>query len=136
MSQSTYGLVLVNLRDQTFNSESDVQDYIDDCQRTIDMAKDRLKSLVHMTEPKKFISEDTDPLSWLEHEFEEWTELLEEAIANQTKTYLILNAWPKFLNQRGHPEQRMDWLEMSDHQCINGTYVQLYDKNDNKIKIL
>lgn len=56
---------------QTFNSRSDVQDYIDENQAMVDMYKRKLVSLAFMTEPKKFFDEEEDVRFAIQRELDE-----------------------------------------------------------------
>ena len=132
MSQETNALTIVRLNYVSIGTLGELEDYIEDQDQTITMAKERLRTLVVMTEPQKFCGEN-DPLNFVESEYQNWMEMLEEALENRLRAELIRDNWENMTNKSHHPILKPHTYKMREMCCIDGDFVKLYDENDNLI---
>lgn len=77
----------------TLRSKAELQEKIKECEDTINDCKSRLKTLVYMTEPKKFYNEDEDIQWHLNRDFEEIMEEYDEARIKLTRLWVFESAW-------------------------------------------
>ena len=77
----------------TLRSKAELQEKIKECEDTINDCKARLKTLVYMTEPKKFYKEDNDIQWQLNRDFEEIMEEYDDARIKLTRLWVFEEAW-------------------------------------------
>lgn len=93
MGWSTELFCNISFNRETFNSEIEVQDKIEETKTYIQNAKDHLRDLLMMTEPGKFCPENYDPLIWMRNEFQDSMDLIEEYSVELYKLNLLLSNW-------------------------------------------
>ena len=77
----------------TLRSKVELQEKIKECEDTINDCKARLKTLIYMTEPKKFYKDDEDIQWQLSRDFEEIMEEYDEARIKLTRLWVFEEAW-------------------------------------------
>lgn len=77
----------------TLRSKAELQEKIKECEDAINDCKARLKTLVYMTEPKKFYKDDEDIQWQLNRDFEEIMEEYDEARIKLTRLWVFEEAW-------------------------------------------
>lgn len=113
----------INFNRETYNSKYEVENKIEELENSIKNAKEMIKSLVLITEPKKFCSEDNDPLFWIQHTTDEWIELLEENTIELYKLNLLLENWENCHNKEGlaiYPPETIRW----DTSFLCGDFIK------------
>lgn len=101
MGWSTNLFCNIEFNRQTYNTRNEVLDRIEEVKQCLKTTEDYLRSLVLITEPNKFCTEDCDPLNWLNVEFQENIKLYEEYIIELYKLDLLLNNWDACHNKEG-----------------------------------
>ena len=112
MSWSTELFCNVSYNKETFNSRMEVEDKISELDKYIETCKKALRDVALMTEPAKFINEDTNPYYFVTGQVEENLELLEEYIIEKYKLEILLDNWDKCHNEKGlaiYPPDNIDW---------------------------
>lgn len=122
MGWSTNLFCNIEFNRETFNNKYSVLDKIDDLKRQINVCKEEIKSLVYMTEPKKFCPEDCDPITWINISIREQFEFLEEYTIELYKLELLLENWDTCHNEEGlaidYPEN-IHW----DSAFLEGDFI-------------
>lgn len=77
-SPRTYAMIPVELIAQ-FRSKWDVENYIEEHRNSLKSMEHKILHYFHMTEPKKFISEDQDPFYVLQNDFDAMFPEVEDA---------------------------------------------------------
>ena len=101
MSWSTELFCNISFDRETFNTKNEVLNRIDEVKKTIDIIKSYIKNLVMITEPKKFIDDEYDPIMYLTNECENNFEELEECNKELYKLNLLLDNWDYCHNEEG-----------------------------------
>ena len=78
---------------ETYNSKYEVEQEIEECKNTINSFKERIKNLSFITEPKKFIDEETDPVSWISSSVDDCLEVIMEENEKLYKLEMLLERW-------------------------------------------
>lgn len=76
-----------------YKSKNEVSERIKDIDETLANIKARILQFAFMTEPKKFIPEDSDPLYYIESEIDELLEEYNELCFEQSRLYILENDW-------------------------------------------
>ena len=77
----------------SFRSKSELESSIKECKNTIRDCRERLKTLVFMTEPKKFYGDDEDVMVRINEDFDDIMVALEEAQITLTRLWVFQDAW-------------------------------------------
>lgn len=85
---------------ETFNNIYEVNNRIDELEACLQTAKNDIRNLVMITEPNKFCGDD-EPLCWLNKEFRNNMELIEEYSVELYKLKLLRNNWDACHNESG-----------------------------------
>lgn len=96
---------------KTYNYKHEVESDIEQLDDLITLYKNKLRNLVMMTEPQKFCGED-DPLYYLENNYSEVMEELEECIVERDRLHILLGSWDECHNDEGlaiNPPDDIDW---------------------------
>ena len=104
MGWSTTLITSINYHKKTYNDKYTVEMDLRQTNDAIEYNKKRLAALVNMTEPKKFmcqedIEEHVSPLDWINSEYTEIMESLEELYYDKWKLELLLEDWDKCHNE-------------------------------------
>lgn len=103
MGAYNYALVPVDFPNHViFGSREQLEEFIDDKKSTIDYCKQKLHSYVLMTEPKKFIPDEYDPVVYLNNEFNELWEMLDESMYWLAFAQRLLRFWDNFHDEKGN----------------------------------
>jgi hypothetical protein len=86
---------------ETFNSIHDVYDRIEENEKYIEIAKNKLRTLAYITEPNKFCPSEEDPIIWIENEMESAIETIEESNVELYKLHKLIDNWNKCHNEEG-----------------------------------
>lgn len=101
MGCSTDALVHIRFSGETFDSLSDVEEYIDERKDEISRARDTLSQLAWMTEPKKFCEKEESPEFYIKNNLDWALDQLEEAAIEKYKAQLVKNAWDHMHHENG-----------------------------------
>lgn len=85
---------------KTYNHKYEVESDIEQLDDLINLCKNRLRNLVMITEPQKFCGEE-DPLYYLENNYSEIVEELEEYIIDRHRLHILLGSWDDCHNKEG-----------------------------------
>ena len=113
----------INFNKETYNSKYEVENRIEELKDSIKNAKEIIKNLVVMTEPKKFCPEDNDPLFWMQHTADEWIEILEEDTIELYKLNLLLDNWENCHNREGLAIYPPDFIHF-DTAFLSGDFIK------------
>lgn len=122
MSYSTELFCNISFNKETFNTKYEVQNRIDELERIIKYIKEYIKNMVMITEPKKFIDDEYDPIVYLTNECERQFEELEEYTIELYKLGILLNEWDNCHNEEGlaiYPPENINW----DTAYLHGDFV-------------
>lgn len=123
MSWSTELFCNISFKRESFNSIHEVQNRIDELERMISNIKSYIKNLVMITEPKKFIDDEYDPVVYFTNECEAQFEELKEYTIELFKLNILLNEWSNCHNEKGlaiYPPENID----SDTAYLCGDFVR------------
>lgn len=129
MSSETRALIEVSFPHQTFNSKSDVVDYIEERESLIAWLKNKLFSLAMITEPKKFCDSDIDPIGYIQTEFDEAWESLETAQVELCKAQMLLDSWDEATHDDTPIYDPMMYGRLGKFQRIEGDFVKMIFKD-------
>lgn len=93
MGWSTELFCNISFLRETFNSKEAVQERIEETERYLQIAKDQMRNFVMMTEPRKFCPENYDPLIWINNEYEDLMDSIEEYSIELYKLRMLLSNW-------------------------------------------
>jgi hypothetical protein len=114
---------------ETFNSKYDVENKIEEETRTLNYAKNRLRNLVYMTEPNKFCPPEQDTIIFVENEFNDTLETIEECTSNLVKLYILLDNWDYCHDKNGlaiNPPDSITWKTA----YLDGDFVKTVKRPD------
>lgn len=100
MSWETRLFTWISYNRKTYNHKYEVVSDIEQLDNLITFCKNKLRNLVMMTEPQKFCGED-DPLYYLENNYSEVMEELEECIIERDRLHILLGSWDECHNKEG-----------------------------------
>lgn len=123
MSWSTELFCNITFNRETFNSKGEVQDRIEETENYLQIAKNHLRNLVMMTEPRKFCPENYDPLIWLNNEYEDLLNLVEEYSVELYKLRTLLDSWDYCHDENGlaiNPPDNITWKT----SFLDGNFVR------------
>lgn len=112
MGWSTELFCNLSFNRETFNYKSEVRDKMEEYEKYLQHAKNRLRDLALMTEPAKFCREEEDPLMWIRSEYEDAMELIEEYTIELYKLGILLDNWDNCHNEKGlakDPPEGIGW---------------------------
>lgn len=95
MSWCTSLLTTIDFSKESYTNIFQVEEAIDESKELIADAKNRLNVLACMTEPKKFISEDDDPMFWIQNEIRECLETIQDESVKLYKLEILYNEWDR-----------------------------------------
>ena len=135
MSSETNLFCNITFNSQTFNSEYEVSEKIEELDRLIATVKNRLHALALMTEPLKFFPDlENDKISEITIEVEEQLKELEDYYIERYKLQQLLDNWDYCHNSEGlaiDPPENISW----DTAFLDGDFVRSV-KYPNKDKLL
>ena len=129
MGWSTTALVNVEFNRCTFNSKSDVQQFIDDHREQLERAKKTLTQLAFMTEPAKFC-QDEDPSAWIQNQLEDALETIEYSGYWIGVARDVLNGWEYSHHENGLAYS-LDYEDFDKLQRVGGDFVKICDAEGN-----
>ncbi len=88
---------------KTYDNIGEVQKDLSDVKDMIKYYRNKLLSLVMITEPKKFCEKDQDPMMWLQNEAEECIDELDSLFTEEYKLYQLKNDWDTCHTKEGDP---------------------------------
>lgn len=86
---------------ETYNSLYEVEDELEQTNNLIKILEKDIESLTLITEPKKFCSEEDDPICFLQNRVRESLHELNELYINRYKLTLLKDEWDKCHNDEG-----------------------------------
>jgi hypothetical protein len=105
---------------ETFNTKEQLQARIKECEETIADCLGRLKTLVFMTEPKKFYKDDTDVMWQVNRDFEEIMEEYDEARITLTRLWVFESAWDDTHDFNGRAILPVDPMKLKNLKTYMG----------------
>ena len=135
MGWETNLMVHLRYNRQTYTSRYDVQNRLGDVEDMIKYHTDKIHSIGLMTEPKKFIEEDADPLQWINNEISESLEELEEYYIERFKLNYLLEYWDKCHTKDGEPIHAPEGVGWDD-AYIDGDFIMTKEEKSNYRKEL
>ena len=112
MGWSTELFCNISYNRKTFNSKIEVEDEISDLDNRIESCKKVLRDMALMTEPSKFVDNNTNPYYFVTEQVEDNLELLEEYIIERYKLLILLDSWDNCHNKEGlaiYPPDNVNW---------------------------
>lgn len=117
----------------TLQSKAELQEKMQECRDTISNCKERLKSLVYMTEPKKFYPED-DVQFYLNKDLEEIMEEYDEARIKLTRLWVFEEAWDETHDFNGRAILPVDPLVLKNQKTyMGGDYCEYVLENGEEV---
>lgn len=123
MSWSTELFCNISYNRETFNSKIEVENKISDLDKEIETCKQTLRNMALMTEPTKFVDDNTNPYDFVTGQVEDSLELLEEYLIDRWKLYILLDNWDNCHNEKGlaiYPPDEINW----DTAYLHGDFVR------------
>lgn len=111
---------------QTYDALYKVENALEEIENSITFYENKLKSLVTITEPKKFCEEDQDPLWWLQNETKEALEELEDLYVEQFKLQCLKENWEDCHTSDGdpiHPPKEFRNGKYDECSYIDGDFI-------------
>lgn len=110
---------------ETFKTKEDVLERIKDCEATIARCQGRLKTLVFMTEPKKFFNDDEDVMLRLDEELADIMEAYESATILLARLWVFEDAWDESHDEKGRAVLPVNPLDLKNQKTyMGGDYVE------------
>ena len=122
MSWETNLMVHLRYNRKSYTSKYEVESDLEHINDMIKYHTTRLHNLAIMTEPKKFIDEEYDPLQWISNEVKDSLEELEEYYVDKYKLELLLEYWDKCHTKEDEPihaPESVGW----DDAYIDGDFI-------------
>lgn len=125
MSWSTELFCNVSFNRETFNSRGEVEDRISELDEHIASCKKSIRDMALITEPSKFIINDSDesPYYFVTSQVEDNLKLLEAYTVERWKLSLLLENWDYCHNDEGlaiYPPDGVSW----DTAYLHGDFVR------------
>lgn len=117
----------------TLRSKEELQEKIKECEDTINDCKSRLKTLVYMTEPKKFYNEDEDIQWHLNRDFEEIMAEYDEARITLTRLWVFESAWEETHDFNGRAILPVNPLDLKRKVYMGGDYCEYVLENGEEV---
>ena len=117
----------------TQRSKAELQEKIKECEDTINDCKARLKTLVYMTEPKKFYKDDEDIQWQLNRDFEEIMEEYDEARIKLTRLWVFESAWEETHDFNGRAILPVNPLDLKRKVYMGGDYCEYVLENGEEV---
>lgn len=110
---------------KTYNSLTEVEDDLKDCEAIITLTEKRLLSLACMTEPLKFFPTSEDPLDEIRAEVARCMDALEESYAEKFDLLRLIDNWSECHDKDGlaipPPKEWTDRTAFMDGDFVNTT---------------
>lgn len=136
MSWETRALVEINFYKKTYNSLYEVEADLNDNKDSLKMLKERIQSLVMITEPKKFCEDGDDPVWWLEQQVKQALEEYEDTYDEILKLEYLVGSWDKMHDPETHKalplpkDKEGKEIMMDDLQRIDGDFIHVLGRGD------
>lgn len=132
MGWATYLTTDITFNRQTYKTKYEVETAIKENKDMLNYFKNKLNNLVVMTEPHKMMPKDCeDPLWWVQKEFEEYYEGLEECIIEDWKLGILLEEWDRCHDKDGKPIRRelsINYVDGDDKRSYYGSVDECKEK--------
>lgn len=103
MGWSTELFTNISFNRKTYNTRYDVERDLEESKDMLNSMIQRLKQMVTITDPKKFIDEETDPLWWLNNETDEILNEIQDLTIEIWKLEKLLDEWNACHTPDGEP---------------------------------
>lgn len=103
MGWSTELFTNISFNRKTYNTRYDVERDLEENKDMLNSMIQRLKQMVTITDPKKFIDDETDPLWWLNNETDEILSEIQELAIENWKLEKLLDEWNACHTPEGEP---------------------------------
>lgn len=134
MSWATYLYSPIVFNRKTYNCIGAVKSDYHEVNQLIKGYEDDLLALGLMTEPQKFCSEDSDPMTYIQTKVRTCLEELDELYVERAKLSVLLEDWDKCHDKEGYaikPPQSFAY----DEAYLEGDYIK-HGKEDEDSEIL
>lgn len=108
---------------KTYTDLSDVKSDLEDVIEMKKYYENELKSLVFMTEPKKFCGDDEDPVSFLNNRYDEIMEEYNDYVIREYQLNLLVINWEKCHDKDGNPIRYPDSEHYWEKRFIDGDFL-------------
>lgn len=126
MSWETRLVTTMSFNRKTYDCLGTVENDLEKVQDMIKYFRNKIISLAMITEPKKFCTEDQDPLCWLQHETEDCLNELETLYTEEYKLLCLKADWTTCHTEKGepiHPPEEFCNGEYGDCAYIDGDFI-------------
>ena len=135
MGWETNLMVHLRYNRKSYQSKYEVERDLEDVNDMIKYHSNKLQSLAMMTEPKKFMEEDADPLQWVSNEVRESLEELEEYYIDKYKLEMLLEYWDKCHTKEDEPIHAPEGIGWDD-AYIDGDFILTKEEKEKQKKDL
>lgn len=135
MGWETNLMVRLRYNRKSYQSKYEVERDLEDVNDMIKYHSNKLHSLAMMTEPKKFMEEDADPLQWISNEVRDSLEELEEYYIDKYKLEMLLEYWDKCHTKEDEPIHAPEGIGQDD-AYIDGDFILTKEEKEKQKKDL
>lgn len=135
MGWETNLMVRLRYNRKSYQSKYEVEIDLEDVNDMIKYHSNKLHSLAMMTEPKKFMEEDADPLQWISNEVRDSLEELEEYYIDKYKLEMLLEYWNKCHTKEDEPIHAPEGIGWDD-AYIDGDFILTKEEKEKQKKDL
>ena len=135
MGWETNLMVHLRYNRKSYQSRYEVERDLEDVNDMIKYHSNKLQSLAMMTEPKKFMEEDADPLQWISNEVRDSLEELEEYYIDKYKLEMLLEYWDKCHTKEDEPIHAPEGVGWDD-AYIDGDFILTKEEKEKQNKDL
>ena len=135
MGWETNLMVRLRYNRKSYQSKYEVERDLEDVNDMIKYHSNKLHSLAMMTEPKKFMEEDADPLQWISNEVRDSLEELEEYYIDKYKLEMLLEYWNKCHTKEDEPIHAPEGIGWDD-AYIDGDFILTKEEKEKQKKDL
>ena len=135
MGWETNLMVHLRYNRKSYQSKYEVERDLEDVNDMIKYHSNKLYSLAMMTEPKKFMEEDADPLQWISNEVRDSLEELEEYYIDKYKLEMLIEYWDKCHTKEDEPIHAPESIGWDD-AYIDGDFILTKEEKEKQKKDL
>lgn len=129
MSFETSLFCRITFNRKTYNSIYDVESDIEDIKDSINNIKNNILSLVLITEPKKYCTEDEDTISYMTKRVKDNLDNLEELYLELNDLYHLKDNWEDCHNDKGLAIPLPDNIDY-DSAFLEGDFIRTINKDN------
>lgn len=108
----------------SFNTKSELNRKIKECEKTIEDCKNKLKNLIYMTEPKKFYNDKENIMAQIDEDIECILSDYEESQSMLSSLYKFEEAWDETHDEKGRCILPVNPLDLKNRkEYMGGDYM-------------